>query len=107
MARARPGGYAPAVEDPREAVRRAARLARLDLSEVELREAAPELEAILEAFGALTQVPVDGVEPLVAPHPPAEGQRADEPAPSLPAGRLLDAAPEVRDGRYRTPRAVE
>lgn len=107
MARAPPGGYAPAVDDPLEAVRSAARLARLELSEAEARVAAPQLDAILTAFAALAEVPVEGLEPLVAAHPPEDGLRPDEPAASLSATRLLENAPDVEGPLYRTPRAVE
>ena len=107
MARARRGGYAPAVEDPLEAVRSAARLARLELTEDEARAVAPQLDAILTAFAALADVPVEGLEPLVTPHPPEDALRPDEPAPSLPAEHLLENAPEVQGAHYRTPRAVE
>ena len=95
------------MDDPLEAVRSAARLAHLKLSEAEVREAAPQLEAILSAFADLAQAPVEGLDPLVTPHPPEDGLRPDEPEASPPATGLLDNAPDAEGQLYRTPRAVE
>ena len=93
--------------DPLEAVRAAGRLARLELDEAAVQAVGPQLEAILGAFSALAEVPVDGVQPLYGPHPPEDALRPDEPRPSLPASLLLEGAPEAEDGHYRVPRAVE
>lgn len=92
--------------DPLEQVRAAASLARLDLEGERGERLAADLERILNAFRTLEQVPVEGVEPLVTPHAPRDGLRADEPRPSLPAERLLERAPATEDDHYRVPRAL-
>jgi aspartyl/glutamyl-tRNA(Asn/Gln) amidotransferase C subunit len=85
-----------------------ARLARLGLSDAELRAAAGQLAGILDHFRALQGVDTTGVEPLVhtleAPGAPA----ADVPAPFPDAReRLLALTPHAREGFLVVPRVME
>lgn len=94
-------------QDLTEAARAAAKLSRLKMSEERLSQVAPELASILEAFSTLAEVPVNGLDPMVGPHPGEGPLRKDEPRRSLPPDSLLANAPETEDGHYKVPRAVE
>jgi aspartyl-tRNA(Asn)/glutamyl-tRNA(Gln) amidotransferase subunit C len=96
--------------DP-ETVRKLAHLARLALSEEELRRLAPELERILEAFAVLARHP--GVPATAVPgagegtsEPAAGRAREDQPQPSLPRAELLAAAGASSDGFFAVPKTV-
>lgn len=86
------------------ALRDLARLARLALSEEELRRFAPELERILEAFQVLARHAPPG--PPLAPELPAAWSRADEPLPSLAREALLASASTSEDGFFAVPKTV-
>src|SRR5437867_10190692 len=77
-------------------VRWVAHLARLELSDDEVRELAPQLSAILNYVNQLQQVNTVGVEPLAHPLDLHNVFRADEPAPSLPVEAALANAPDRR-----------
>lgn len=93
--------------DPRQEVLDAARLARLPLTEDQLARLAPQLATILDAFSALAEAPVDGLEPLITPHVDEAPLRADEVSQSVDPRVLLERAPRVEDGHYKVPRAIE
>ena len=80
-------------------VRKVARLARLELTDAELADAAEQLNRILAYVDALREVNTDGVEPLAHPLPLANVFRADEPVPSLSVSDALANAPG-RSGDY-------
>jgi len=109
-----------AEQDGLETVRRAARLARLDLTAEELARLAPQFARILGAFRRLstfsaTAAPSSapaGAAPAQAgpggegaPGTDGEG-RADEPRPSLHPERVLAAAPRPCDGFFAVPKTV-
>ncbi len=50
-----------------ETVQHIARLARLYLTDAEAADYSRQLSAILQSFNEISQVPTDGVEPLVTP----------------------------------------
>jgi aspartyl-tRNA(Asn)/glutamyl-tRNA(Gln) amidotransferase subunit C len=81
----------------RKEVEEIALLARLHLEPDELERMQAELGGILEHFAVIGQVDTDGVAPMTHVVEGAMRLRTDEPAPSLPAGEALAAAPK-RDG---------
>ncbi len=87
-------------------VRHVARLARLDLSDDDVAELAPQLSEILEYAQQVGEVAADDVEPMIHPFPVMNVVRADFPAPSLPRDLVLDGAPDARDDRFAVPRIV-
>lgn len=86
-----------------ESLRGLARLARLELTEEELRALAPELERILEAFGTLARHAPGGP-------PPADLRglepRDDAPLPFPASTTLVSAAAESEDGFFAVPKTV-
>lgn len=90
---------------PDEVVR-LADLARIDLSEEEVAELAPQLAVILDAVASVSQVAGDDVPPTSHPLPLVNVMRADEVSPSLPVEAALAMAPSAQDGRFRVPRIL-
>lgn len=93
-----------------DAIRAAARLARLDTSPAEEAELCAAVARVLGHFATLQDVPVAGVEPM---RTPADHERRTDGAlrsgdvqPSLPRERLLELAPAHDDACYRVPKAV-
>ncbi len=95
-----------------EGVRHIAELARLSVASGEIPSLARHFERMLDFVEKLNEVVVEGVEPDLHPPQSAELLRADEPRePStpggpLPAGPILENAPD-HDGTYFvTPKVV-
>jgi aspartyl-tRNA(Asn)/glutamyl-tRNA(Gln) amidotransferase subunit C len=88
-------------------VRHVARLARLKISDDEVRLFARQLTTILEHVQQLHAVKTEGVEPLAHPLPVSNVLRDDVPRASFDAPTALANAPQ-REGRFfRTPRILE
>lgn len=84
-------------------VRKVARLARLDLADVDLARLQPQLASILDYVTQLQQLPTDGVEPLAHPLPVSNAFRDDVPAPSLPVDDALANAPNRIGNHFGVP----
>ena len=80
-------------------VRKVAKLARLDLPDVELAVMAKQLTAILGYMDQLKELNTDGVEPMAHPLPVQNVFRPDELRPSLPVDEALRNAP-ARSGDF-------
>ncbi len=87
-------------------VRHVARLARLDLSDDDVAELAPQLSKILEYAEQVGEVAAADVEPMIHPFPVANVTRPDFPSPSLPREEVLAGAPDARQHRFAVPRIV-
>lgn len=90
------------MDETSKQVRELARLARLSLTPEEEVELAGRLEQMVGYLEALSQVE-GGVE---AEDTSAVSFRPDGVAPSLDRDKLLENAPQVRDGYVVTPRSV-
>jgi len=90
----------------RKEVEEIALLARLHLEPDELARMETELGAILEHFAALAEVPTDGIPPMTHAVPMDLRLRADEPAPSLPVGEALAAAPARQGDVFVVPAII-
>ena len=87
-------------------VRYVANLARLELSEEEIAEFQPQLDAILGYVDTLTKLDVSGIDPTAHPSPVFGRMRDDEPHASLPPEGLLQNAPDQAQGQVRVPKVV-
>lgn len=87
----------------RDEVLHIARLARLRLSDEELATFTGDLSAILDDFGKLAEVDVDGVEPTSHVVTLENVLREDEPRESLAREAALDQAPDPSEGAFRVP----
>jgi aspartyl-tRNA(Asn)/glutamyl-tRNA(Gln) amidotransferase subunit C len=90
-----------------EQVRWVAHLARLELSDAEVAEMTPQLDAVLEYVQQLQQVATEGVEPLAHPLPIQNVFRNDEPGTSLTPDQALANAPARRGDFYGVPAVLE
>lgn len=80
-----------------------ARLARLHLSEEEVRSMASELSAVLDHIAKIGELDLDGVTPTSHVVEVTGALRADEPVASLPRDVALAQAPAVSDDGFLVP----
>lgn len=86
-------------------IRKTALLARLELSEAEVAQFAPQLEKILATMAALNALELAGVEPF-RPGAQALELRADEVTPGFPPAGALRNAPGKSGAFFTVPRVV-
>jgi aspartyl-tRNA(Asn)/glutamyl-tRNA(Gln) amidotransferase subunit C len=86
-----------------EVVAKVATLARLALSDDELRQAAHHLGDMLDHFADIDALDLDGVEPMTHPTPITNVMREDVEMDCLDRDEVLAAAPDPVDGRFRVP----
>lgn len=87
-------------------VRYVAQLARLELSDEEVAEFQPQLEAIIEHVETLTQLNVEGIEPTAHASPVFDRMREDVPQQSLSPDAVLQNAPDQAQSQIRVPKVV-
>jgi aspartyl-tRNA(Asn)/glutamyl-tRNA(Gln) amidotransferase subunit C len=87
-------------------VRKVAGVARLHLTEGELRKFSVELESILRAFREIGRIPVKGVKPSFQPVPVKNVMRKDSAGKSLTQGEALRNAKNKESGYFRGPKAA-
>ena len=87
----------------REQVVHVARLARLRLDDSELERMSRELSGILDHVERISELDLDGVEPTTHVIELRNVLRPDEPRPSLPRERALEAAPDPAGNGFRVP----
>ena len=89
----------------REEVLRVARLARLELDDVEVARFQEQLSAILEAVSKVSELELSDVPPTSHPLEIANAWAEDELRPSLALEDVFANAPDREDGYFRTPPA--
>jgi aspartyl-tRNA(Asn)/glutamyl-tRNA(Gln) amidotransferase subunit C len=87
----------------RDEVLHVARLARLQLDDDEVEQAARELSTILEHVDRIGSLDLEGVEPTSHVVALENVLRPDEPRPSWPREQTLEGAPDPVEGAYRVP----
>jgi aspartyl-tRNA(Asn)/glutamyl-tRNA(Gln) amidotransferase subunit C len=90
-----------------ETVRRIAQLARIALAEDEVEHLREELNAILAFVEQLSEVNVDGVEPMTSVIPMQMKKRADVVTDGGIADEILKNAPAAEDHFFAVPKVVE
>jgi aspartyl-tRNA(Asn)/glutamyl-tRNA(Gln) amidotransferase subunit C len=91
----------------KETARRVARLARIEVAEVDLDRVATELSGILGFMEQLREVDVTGVEPMTSVTPMALPLREDRVRDGDVRDRVLANAPDARLGFFAVPKVVE
>ena len=86
-----------------EQVRRTARLASLELSDVEIEQMRLDLGGILDHVDQISELDLDGVEPTSQVVDLTNVLRPDAPRPSWPREEMLSRAPEPSQGAFRVP----
>ncbi|MCJ8140157.1 Asp-tRNA(Asn)/Glu-tRNA(Gln) amidotransferase subunit GatC [Falsirhodobacter halotolerans] len=90
-----------------ETARKVAHLARIRVDEADLPALAGELSNILALMEQLNEVDVDGVEPMTSVTPMRLKRRADVVTDGDMADRVLNNAPDAREGFFAVPKVVE
>jgi aspartyl-tRNA(Asn)/glutamyl-tRNA(Gln) amidotransferase subunit C len=89
-----------------ESVRKTAALARLSLGEAEMAALGGQFARILDAFQSLTQLDVDGVEPMTGATELRDVAREDRPRPSLARDAVLANAPARAGEFFSVPKTI-
>ena len=90
-----------------DTVRRIAHLARIAVSEDEVEHLKGELNAILAFVEQLSEVDVEGVEPMTSVTPMAMKKRSDVVTDGGIPDDIIKNAPAARDGFFVVPKVVE
>jgi len=90
-----------------DTVRRIARLARIAVSEAEIPHLKGELNAMLAFVEQLSEVDVEGVEPMTSVTPMEMKKRADVVNDGEIADDIVRNAPETQDHFFLVPKVVE
>jgi aspartyl-tRNA(Asn)/glutamyl-tRNA(Gln) amidotransferase subunit C len=90
-----------------DTVRRIAQLARIALADDEVEQLREELNAILAFVEQLSEVNVDGVEPMTSVIPMQMRKRADVVTDGGIADEILKNAPAAEDHFFVVPKVVE
>ncbi|MDB5525682.1 MAG: gatC [Rhizobium sp.] len=88
-------------------VKRVAKLARLAVTEEEAQQMMGELNGILGFVEQLSEVNVDGVEPMTSVTPMAMKKRADVVTDGDLAARIVANAPLTDNHFFQVPKVVE
>ena len=90
-----------------DTVRRIAHLARIAVAEEEVEHLRGELNAILAFVEQLSEVNVEGVEPMTSVIPMEMKKRADKVTDGGIRDDILKNAPAAEDGFFLVPKVVE
>ena len=90
----------------KETVRKVAEIARLNLSEADLKKMSKDLEDILKAFKDLDKAKTDGVRPSFQPIEMKNVLREDKVEKSIPQEHALKNAKHKEKGYFKGPKAV-
>jgi aspartyl-tRNA(Asn)/glutamyl-tRNA(Gln) amidotransferase subunit C len=88
-------------------VKRAAKLARLGLTEAETTETLTQLNSILGLVDQMQQIDTNGVAPLAHPLELKQTLRADAVTENNQRDKFQAIAPQAEAGLYLVPRVVE
>ena len=87
-------------------IKHIASLARLELTEKEIKQFEPEMEEILNAFSALDEVDTKDTKPSFHTVELKNFMREDKTRPCLTQAEALANAKEKKDGYFKGPMAV-
>lgn len=87
--------------------RKVAHLARIAVPEENLPALAQDLSRMLAFMEQLTEVNVDGIEPMTSVTPMRLPRRADGVTDGNIQARILSNAPDAREGFFAVPKVVE
>ncbi|MER5172280.1 Asp-tRNA(Asn)/Glu-tRNA(Gln) amidotransferase subunit GatC [Thioclava sp. GXIMD2076] len=90
-----------------DTARKVAHLARIKVAEDNLPELASDLSNMLNLMEQLTEVDVEGVEPMTSVSPQRLKRRVDEVTDGNYQDKILKNAPDAREGFFAVPKVVE
>lgn len=94
------------MEIDRKLLEHVAEVARLKLTEEEIKKFLPQLKEALEFFSKLDAVNTDNVKPSFQPVEIRNVMREDEPKKCLSQDEALSLTEHKKDGYFKGPRAV-
>lgn len=89
-----------------EVVVKVSRLARLDVTPVEVQRITTQMAGMLEHFADIDALDLSGIEPMTQPYPLSNVFREDVVVTGLDREEVLANAPAAEDGRFRVPPIV-
>lgn len=92
-----------ALSDPEVWTQKVAHLARLALTHEELSTFAPQLEKIRNYMSELSEVPTEGVEPLMNPLAEQGAFLREDTIQEFDSSAILEVAPEVGESSFTVP----
>ncbi len=90
----------------RKLIENVAHVARLKLTDAEIRKFLPQLKDVLDAFSSVQEIDTEGVKPSFHPLTLRDALREDAPKECLSQGDALSLALHRKDGYFKGPRAV-
>jgi aspartyl-tRNA(Asn)/glutamyl-tRNA(Gln) amidotransferase subunit C len=87
-------------------IKRIRELARINLTDKEIKKFKPEFKEILEAFSKLDEVNVDNVKPSFQPVELKNFMREDKIEECLTQEKALQNSENKKDGYFKGPKAV-
>ncbi|WP_339689801.1 Asp-tRNA(Asn)/Glu-tRNA(Gln) amidotransferase subunit GatC [Celeribacter baekdonensis] len=90
-----------------DTARRVAKLARIRVEEDALPALAQEFNAVLGFIEQLSEVDVEGVEPMTSVTPQRLKRRVDAVTDGNMQEKILKNAPDAREGFFAVPKVVE
>lgn len=94
------------MEIDRKLLEHVAELARLKLTEEEIRKFLPQLKEALEFFSQLQEINTDNVKPSFQPVELKNAMREDKEKECLSQDEALSLTEHKKDGYFKGPRAV-
>jgi aspartyl-tRNA(Asn)/glutamyl-tRNA(Gln) amidotransferase subunit C len=90
----------------KELIENVARVARLKLTDSEIKKFTPQFKEILDVFSELDKVDTKGVEPSFQPVEIKNVMRSDEPGTCIDQEEALENTSHKKDGYFKGPKAV-
>ena len=90
----------------RKLIENVAQVARLKLTDAEVKKFLPQLKDVLDAFSSVQEIDTEGVKPSFHPLPLKDALREDAPKECLSQEDALSLAQHKKDGYFKGPRAV-
>lgn len=92
--------------DEKQTIEKVIKIAKIELTESEKKDYSRDMKNILDAFGSLDEVNVDGVEPAFQPIEIKDRTREDVVEASLSQDEALANSKNKKDGYFKGPRAI-
>ncbi len=96
----------PTIKVDEKLIKHVADVARLELTEHEVKTFLPQMKEILKAFSELDEINVENTPPSFQPVPIKNVTRKDEPGDCLTQEEALANTEHKKDGYFKGPRAV-
>ena len=87
-------------------IKHVAKVARLNLTEEEIKRFLPEMKEIIEAISTLESLDTEGVVPSFQPTEQKDRMREDAEVPCLTQEQALSNSTQKKDGYFKGPKAV-